>query len=358
MRSVFLIKSPLQLLNAVEAKHYFKLRTENCVLIVMGDRKSQPQILKLASCMGEWGNLIVLNESPLFIGNPLEHKKTTGLKVWGAGFFKKSFFYVRRLNRVQEYLGAVEYVFVGYPRYVYMRHFINITPHKEVFLLDDGNATIQLAKERRDSKLSEEMDVGWKKGLKRSAKRRLQGVKDAEKEVLGFFTIYDIVAGKNDSVIKNNFDYVRSRLSLFEGTEAVYFLGSPLSEVGILNQDEYLDYLRRVKEYYKTKKLVYIIHRRENEDKLKLIERELGWDMVLYEYPIEYQLAMVGPRPSILASFFSSALDTCALIFKNDLKIVSFKIDVKNSPREEEIESIYNSYSLNKNSNILIEADY
>jgi len=357
MRSVFLIKSPLQLLNAVEAKHYFKLRTENCVLIVMGDRKSQPQILKLASSMGEWGNLIVLNESPLFIGNPLEHKKTTSFKVCGADFFKKSFFYVRRLNRIQQCLGEVEYIFVGYPRYVYMKHFINITPHKEVFLLDDGNATIQLAKERRDS-VSAEIGMGWKKKLKKSAKRVLQGVKDTEKEALSFFTIYDIVASKNDSVIKNDFDYIRSRLDLLEVTEAVYFLGSPLSEVGILSQDDYLGYLRRVKEYYNDKKIVYIIHRRESKDKLKLIERELGLGMVLYEYPIEYQLAMVGPRPSVLSSFFSSALDTCALIFKNDLKITSFKIDVKNNLRKEEIESIYSSYDSNENSNILIEADY
>lgn len=357
MKSVFLIKSPLQLLNAIEAKHFFKLTTEDCILIVMGDRKSQPQILNLASNMGEWGNLIVLDESPLFIGDPLGNEIAPKFKLWGANFFKKSFFYVRRLNRIKKYLGEVEYIFVGYPRYVYMRHFINITPHKEVFLLDDGNATIRLAKERREPVTTQD-DVGWKKGLKRSAKRIFQGVKDDRIEALGFFTIYNIVAGINDSVVKNNFDYVRSRLNLLEMTDVIYFLGSPISEVGILSQDKYLDYLKRVKAYYKGNKIVYIVHRRENKNKLELIERELGLDVLLYDYPIEYQLAMVGPRPAILASFLSSALDSCSLIFEQQLQIVSFKINLVNNSRKDEIDEVYTGYVSNDNINVIAETSY
>lgn len=345
------------MINAVEAKHFFKLRTEDCILIVMGDRKSQPQILKLASDMEEWGNLIVLNESPLFIGNPLENKAASKSKLWGANFFKKSFFYVRRLNRIKKYIDEVEFIFVGYPRYIYMRHFMNIMPHKEVFLLDDGNATIRLAKERRDPPVAKNI-VGWKKRLKRSVKIILQGVKDEEKESLGFFTIYNIEAGVNDSIVKNDFDYIRSRLDLLETTDAIYFLGSPLSEVGILGQDEYFEYLKRVRNYYKDNKIVYIIHRRENRDKLKLLERDLGFNMLLFDYPVEYQLAMIGPRPAVLASFFSSALDSCSLIFENNLQIVSFKIDVVNSSRKDEIDEVYANYDSNDNINVIAEMSY
>lgn len=345
------------MLNAVEAKHFFKLRTEDCILIVMGDRKSQPQILKLASGMGEWDNIVVLNESPLFIGNPLEKKAPYKSKLWGASFFKKSFFYVRRLNRIKKYLGEVEYIFVGYPRYVYMRHFINITPHKQVFLLDDGNATIRLAKERRFPAITENV-VGWKKRLKTSAKRILQGVKDDEKETLGFFTIYNIEAGANDSIVKNDFDYIRSRLDLLETTDEIYFLGSPLSEVGILAQDEYFEYLKRVKDYYKDNKIVYIVHRRESWDKLKRLERELDFHIELFDYPIEYQLVMIGPRPAVLASFFSSALDSCSLIFENKLQIVAFKIDVVNGLRKDEVDEIYTNYVSNENINVISERSY
>jgi len=356
MNSVFLIKTPLQLLNAIEAKHHFKLNTKDCVLIIMGDRKSQPQILMLAKNVGEWGKVIVLNETPLFFDNPFEIKHSLMRSIWRSKFFSKSFFYVRRLNRIKKFLGELEYIFVGFARYVYMRHFVNVSPHKHVFLLDDGNATIRLAKERREG-VAFNPDISWKKRLKNYLKKILQGVNDIEQEKLGFFTIYNVVAGERDPIVENKFDYVRSRLDSLDTTDDVFFLGSPLSETGIIGQRRYFDYLIKIKKYYCDNKIIYVAHRRESKEKLKKIENELALDVVQYNYPIEYQLAMIGPRPKVLASFFSSALDSCSLIFEDKLKIVSFKIDLEGSSRRDEIESIYNSYN-SSNSNVFVETFY
>lgn len=358
MNNIFLIKTPLQLLNAVEAKHKFNLKSDDCALIIMGDRKSQPQILSLANAMDEWGKVIILNTVNLFYGDPFESKGCTESDNQPtSAFLSKSFFNVRRLNRISKYLGSVENIFIGYARYVYMRHFVNTTPHKKTFLLDDGNATIKLAKERREG-LGSPVYHGFLKKLKIFFKRYLQGVKDGSRDSLCFFTVYDVIPGKNDEVIKNDFEYIKSNLGALETTNDVYFLGSPLCEAGIMSQESYLNHIQRVKDFYKNKILIYIAHRRESSESLNKIKQDLNINVVLYDYPIEYQLAMIGPRPAILASFISSALLNCSYIFGEGLDVVAFKMDLEGNPRKDEIESVYDSYVASENMNFHIENGY
>jgi len=358
MKSVFLIKTPLQLLNAVEAKSHFNLKSDDCVLIIMGDRKSQPQILNLANVMNEWGCVIVLNNINIFFGNPFEFVDSSFFKkIWQSRIFSRSFFNVYRLNKISRHLGEVEYVFIGYARYIYMKHFVNIVKHKKTIVLDDGHATIELAKERRKKLVA---NIKFKKKLKLLAKRYFQGIKDQDKESLCFFTIYDVLLDVNDQLIKNNFSHIRSSISEIGLKSEVYFLGSPISESGIMSQDDYIEHLARVRDYYKDSKLTYIAHRRESPDSLKRIEQDLNINVVLFEYPIEYQLAIIGPRPRILASFISSALDSCRMIFGNKLSITSFRLDLENCVirEREEIESIYDSYESSVNETFSVESVY
>jgi len=359
MKSVFLIKTPLQLLNAVEAKYHFNLNTDDCVLIIMGDRKSQPQILVLVEAMNEWGDIIVLNNVSLFFGSPFSDNNSSFLnKFWQSKYFSKSFYNVRRLNKISKCLGEAEYIFLGYARYIYMRHFMNVTPHKKTYILDDGVATIQLAKERKDGFSSSQ--VGLKKKIKLFSKRFFQRIKDADMTSVSFFTIYDISPGENDTVIRNDFNHIRSQVDLLETTDDVYFLGSPLGEIGVLSQEEHLKHLARVKDYYGDRKLIYIAHRRESAKSLGEIKSMLNFEVLLFEYPIEYQIAMVGPRPKVLASFVSSALDSCHLIFNDKLKITSFRLDLTNTDSEyrKRFESVYDNYESNADDNFTVESIY
>jgi len=60
-----------------------------------------------------------------------------------------------------------------------MTHFVNVTEHKKLFFLDDGNGTV-------------ESNMNFKGKLKLYAKRFFQGIKDEEKEGGCFFSAYDI----------------------------------------------------------------------------------------------------------------------------------------------------------------------
>jgi len=346
VNNVFLIKSPLQLLNAIEAKHHFRLNTEDCILIIMGDRKSLPQILELAKTQHQWGKIILLKDVNLIFGNPLEdnsHYSAPKL-FWQSDIFKSSAFNVRRLNRISKYIGEVKYIFIGYAKYIYMRHFVNSTPHQKTILLDDGSATIQISRERREG-VNYMLSWTVNKKIKLFAKIFFQRLLSEEKESLCFFTAFDVSPGEKDTLVKNNYDYIRNVNQALEQDDVVYFLGSPLSEAGIMQQADYLECLQKVKHCFGDQKLIYVAHRREKKGNLDEIGKLLDIEVVLFDFPIEYQIAVIGPRPKILASFISSALDNCRLILDNKLTIISFKLNMENSPRREDVELLYNYYT-------------
>jgi len=354
MKSFFLVKTPLQLLNAIEARHHYQLNKEDCILILMADRKSQIQLNNLSNDVKEWGLIVDLNTVPLFFSDPLQ---TEGLKFWSCSLFKRSFFYAMRLNRIRKKIGEANYIFIGHTQYIYMKHFTNIMSCNKVVCLDDGNATYLLAKERKaPDNISYELT--FKKKIKLFLKEKIQKINTSEYDELEFFTIYNIGVSKKDSVVKNNFHYLRSNVSEKNSTNEIYFIGSPISEARILSQDKYLTHLKRVVKYFKNHDIIYVSHRRESEIFLKEVSKKLGVKVVKFDYPLEYQLTMIGPRPKIMASFISSALDSCSLIFGDTMKIISFKLDLKDSPVKDEIENIYEEYQSNKDTTVYVENDY
>jgi len=119
-----------------------------------------------------------------------------------------------------------------------------------------------------------------------------------------------------------------------------------------------LAHLKRVVKYFKNRDVVYVSHRRESEINLREISQKLGVKVVKFDYPLEYQLSMAGSRPQIMASFISSALDSCSLIFGDTMKIIAFKLDLKDSPVKDEIENIYDEYESNKDTTVYVENDY
>jgi len=358
MKNVFLVKTPLQMLNAIEAKYSFGLETEDCIMILMADRKSQPQLTALSNSVDEWGEVLILNDVS-FLSRTLGSSQDRTLcdKMLNFKLFNKSFFNVRRLNKITKYLGEVKYIFIGHERYIYMRHFANVMNHQEVVLLDDGAATLLIAKDRKEA-VDPEFGIGLKKKIKLYGKRYLQGVKGKSLDRYCFFTIYDIFTKSSDRVVKNEFKHLRDNLGSVPVTNEVYFLGAPISEVGIISQDSYFQHMEKIKKYFGDEVVKYIAHRRESPEKLEKIRNNLNFEVILYDYPIEYQLAYAGLRPKIMASFFSSALDSCRIIFGENLKIISFKLDLEGSPNKKQVELVYDSYKRFANKYFILESDY
>lgn len=342
-KSVFLVKTPLQLLNALEAKQHFNLTDEETVLIVFADRVNRTQMESLIDIYKVWGRAIYLDDVNLFFGDPLADEKLSAFqRFWSGDRFSRSLFYLRKLNRLSRAVGKTKYIFLGYGQFAYMKHFMNVTPHQKAIQLDDGNVTLKLAREVGAGRSSVPGN-SLRKRVKTVLKRTFQGMKDGDAAYNCFFTVYDIPPGLIDEVISNRYSFVSEKISDQRVGEKIYFLGSPLGK-GIIDQDLYIKALNTVKAYFRDEMITYIAHRREKPGMLERIRNDVGFEVERFPYPIEFQLISDNERPKILASFFSSALDTCQLIFGDKLDIYAFKLNLEGSPRRDDIYAIYDNY--------------
>lgn len=347
MNNIFLVKSPLQLLNAIEAKHHFGLDDKDCYLLVMGDRKSYSQLMKLIVASQQWRNVILMNRVGLMIGNPWSvNEEFHDIDRLRKTLLRSSVFFIRRLNRLVRAIDDVQYIFVGDNNNPLMRHFVNSLHHEHTVLLDDGTATLDIARQRMQGQTARKPNRLSKK-IRLAAKRVLQKLNDQQPDSVEFFTAYNIEVSNSDRVISNDFSYLRKQAKDLPVTDAIYFLGSPLSEVGLMTEADYLQQLLMVRAEYADRDFVYVAHRRENRHKLDAISQYPGAQVRLFEYPVEYQLAILGPRPTTIASFFTSALDNLNIILGDSINITAYHLLEGSYAERERVDAVYAHYLSN-----------
>ncbi|MDH5473738.1 MAG: hypothetical protein OEY61_12870, partial [Gammaproteobacteria bacterium] len=123
---------------------------------------------------------------------------------------------------------------------------------------------------------------------------------------------------------------------------------------GIMSKVDHFSALKQIVEYFSEKNVIYISHRRENRKNLDEISQSLNIKVCHFDYPLEFQLAMIGPRPVIVASFVSSVIENLRLIMGNDLKIVSFKFRPGTYKYQERIDATYTYYEKNLGDNFCV----
>ena len=341
--AVALVKSPLQYMNALEACRSFQVPIKRCLLVLMADHKSLPQLLALIDKTPGWGGILPLVSVGLKPSMAdWDGKEHSRHAIWGNDAFG-----IIKLRNLSQSLGRLDYVFVGDLGNLMMRHFANLADVSEVVVLDDGTATLQYAVWRNQGRWGRKQRLSKKAGL--WLKRIALGSCDGLPARLTFFSVYDIEVPQQDRVVKNTFMDLHARAGDVRPEELVFFLGGPLVEASILSEEEYLWHLERVARYFSNRKVTYVAHRRENWERVKRIGRALGWDVRLFDYPIEFQLAVVGPRPRILAAFFSSALENCRAIFGDMLTIYAFTLSddqfARKAERGESVKNVYDRYA-------------
>lgn len=333
-KNVFLIASPLQLLNAREAKLFFNLNSENCILILFeSDEERTCTQMKNSIVVEEWHSIQIFN---------YHRNKNKVVRI-----FKQK----AQVKNIISYVQTAGYIFIGEYRNLIMRYFVSGLPHKEAVLLDDGNITVEVAKYYSGHIDHIMSGISPMRRFKRYVRARMLGLDVDETKIdnLGFFTVYNVEIPENNKVYRNTYTCLKSKSGKKPLTSTVFFLGSSVVELGIVDKSRYFDYMHKIIEYYSNQEVIYIPHRRENESKLNQLRKEFSFSLKRPELGIESELVLGDTLPMTIAAFQSSALTNIYVIFDDTLRLTSFYIKPRyiKSDQRTSIDIVYQDYTKN-----------
>jgi hypothetical protein len=331
--NVFMINTPHQLLNAIEAVHLFQL-TNNHLIVLLPKHAARERFIALIKA-NDW--MTVSFPSP-FIESKRWVEKLLGPVVHGWYYRCLHLRRMLTVGRLTARFKKVDKLFLG--QYLvehvpYMMHMANAIEYNTLYLLDDGTDTIEIAKRRHRFQLNEcEARFGTNKTEPSAYETKQTHVRGkhwkwnlAEAKSVTFFTSYDIDVVPSDRLIRNDYSYLRSLAcpQQIDMSDTVLFLGLCVSD-GVFEVNAHLEFLSLAREYFAEKKFVYVAHPRESAASVAKIREQLQCELWPSSSVIEYDLITRGVKPGAVAGFVSSALLTLANLMDSDVDIVCFQI--------------------------------
>lgn len=163
------------------------------------------------------------------------------------------------------------------------------------------------------------------------------------------FKRYSIFETNGASIEKNTFRALRSH---YKDTsilsDEVYFLGQKLVEIGIMNEEIYVDMVSCVAK--DEGQLKYISHRGEFHDKISNIKSLSGVSVFDLDLPVELYLLEKGKSPRSIYTHSSTAAITISILFpRTEVFVVQgFKIDESKFPHAREYYEYVKNYQIGK----------
>lgn len=332
--NVFVVDTPHQLLNAIEAVHWFQL-TNNHLLVTMAKNANNDRFMSLIKA-GDW--VTVSFPSPII--DPARWVQKLLGSVANRWYCR--YLHFRRMYTVAKLTARfknVDKLFVGHDwaeEKPYMRHISNAIKYDALYLLDDGIDTIDINERRNRSKCNKQGAQTEKsnthasvyKKIERYLRTKYWNWNVAEASNVTFFTVYDLDVRNGDSLIRNNYSHLRSLAPLqrIHLPDTVIFIGQCMVDDGCFEMNTYLDFLSKVREYFAEKRLIYVPHPRESASCVTRVMEHLQCELWRPSSVIEYDLIVRGIQPKVVAGFVSSALVTLAYLMDSDVEIVCFRI--------------------------------
>lgn len=321
--NIFLLSTPSQLINVIEAKKYFSISADSSVAIINA-YSTNLILMKELLKQEEWREII-------FIEDNAERQKEHEQNLKRGNYLhaiKRVFQQTAKLNKLIEKYSEVKNLFVGYYLSLENIHIVNTVRYEKLILLDDGIATLDVNRRRKNNisffnawNIEFLGRVLFKKFILRY---KLKHPKSAV-----FFTSYKIETGPNDSLVKNEYNEIMRLVGSKETSDEVYFLGQPLSEEmpKIVTEEVYFKYIEFVVEKFKLQKMVYIPHRDEDRTKLERLSKTFNISILFNDIPFELFLLKQPKLPRYLVGLITSAIPNCKAIFGDALNILAIRIN-------------------------------
>lgn len=299
MKNIFIVHTPFQLINALEAKEHFK--TQHNVLLVLFtefDSLNKKQIIDLIN-EKDWNEVI-----------SYDLKKNKNSK---SSFFQQ----IRLIKKLRQY--PHQYMFLGGLTTLNKLLLANLTK-KEVFLIDDGAVTINHHQIELNPNVSEKIKL--KKRI-RQLRFNIFGIKTVVEDTINLFTCFKLTAHHHEKIIYNNFNYLKQcYFTDMHLDDKIYFLGQPLIQSKLMSEETFILLMKKVINYF-DKPIIYIPHRTEIiSDTFRKLENS-HFIFQVSTGPIELVFLQQKIYPHTVASFFSTALHTLNIIYeKSDINAI------------------------------------
>ncbi|MEX0870807.1 MAG: hypothetical protein WD609_03955 [Aquisalimonadaceae bacterium] len=156
-----------------------------------------------------------------------------------------------------------------------------------------------------------------------------------------YFSVYELWPRPPAHWEQNRLTWLRERITATrEVSNEVHFLGAPLVERDGVSEARYLSWLTKIRDGHPGRDFVYVLHPSESESFAQRISMNLDMITRRYDLPYEVELCLMRSRPSVIASWFCSALDNLAAAGIPDLLLQAYRLPPVKLPRRKQRQAV------------------
>jgi len=318
--SLFLCRSPLQLLNCIEACEHFGLRNSHTILVCAWRAERDKHLMqRILDLYPHWSELYFF---PLY---PTKGQLPVMLKVFRGRRHFAHLFYGDSTHLINVFLNKVG-------------HFDTL------YMVDDGTATLHHARQIAERTLHlQRKNFTYRNPLASWVLARL-GLSPTFNYRAKLFTIYDIPQpALRGRVVRNPLSFCKSRIGEKPRSEEIWFIGSNIRREVLIRMDDYDDFLEQVHRHIDLSRVVYIPHRKEPDDYLATISRRFGMEIRRLNDILEIELVNAATIPAAFVSFGSSAVDTIDILVHPPITLFRIPDEAVDPIRRESVRGMYQS---------------
>lgn len=318
-RHLYFVQSPLQAVNAYEARYAIADGAGAHDLVVL-DQKEERNNSLLANTLKALG-WEPMCRVPFRRSDPLKMLEWLRLRARLSG--------LRGVSRcyIGDYCSGMGVAAA------------NLFPKAEAYVLDDGTSTINFPGLRYEARRPQHLPP--------NRSFPLMGYRTDLPESLTLFSMYEVAVRSPDSLRANKLSFLSESLQ-FDSGGPVFFIGSCLPDVEVISFEQFFALFRAARAWLGTREIHYFPHRRELMDRKQAFFDSLGVKVVTANLPFEMELTHGARRPGLVATFYSTALDTLQLLLpKRPGNLLAFGVPmewVQTNSHREIAEASYEKY--------------
>ncbi|MDO8331649.1 MAG: hypothetical protein Q7T36_14380 [Fluviicoccus sp.] len=309
---VFVVSSPLQLFNAIEARDRFHSGQPSHLLII-------------------WKKIIDNEQMQALLDDGWASCRWLRHGGWARAW------YAQLLAPWLAAMAGAEVLYLGYPLNV-RAHVANVLSPPRIVLLDDGHATLHLMQLLDDPAYRAIRAPGV---VDRLLGRRV-GLDYTDRAEL--FTVYRPDGWPVERMIHNDFRAFRAKAARLPHTGRLLFIGSDLAGNIIPDSATEERLFAAMSAYYAGREVVYSAHRYENVESMRASPALAGIKVIRYPTLLEYALYQEGALPAGISTFCSSAIDTLTDIYGLPAEVLMIPEALLKPEKVEVMRSLYVNY--------------